>query len=81
MCVLFCFPFNWKCFSAFVSGVLGLRKLKQPRLKLQLMRAAEMCSFQKGMNPDSCLLRQDFSSVTLKVQAMEGEVLLKGLSN
>lgn len=40
-----------------------------------------MCCFLKEMNPDSCLLGQGFSSVALKVQAVEGGVPLKGLPN
>jgi len=43
------------------------------------MRTKKVCSFLKGMNPDSYLSGHDLSSVALKVQAVERELSLEGL--
>lgn len=80
VCFALVFFLNWECFSARVSGVRGLRRHEQPRLKLQLVRTKEMCSFPKGMNLDSCLSGHDLYCVALKVQAVERELSLEGLS-
>lgn len=47
---------------------------------LQLMKTKEVCSSLKGMNPDSYLSRHDLSCVAMKVQAVESEVSVEGLS-
>lgn len=70
-----------ECFSVRVSGCPhGRRKHELPHLLLQLMMIREIPFFLKWLCPDSYLSEHDLSCVAWKVQTVERELSLEGLS-